>query len=222
MSDADQCALVTTEEAPSLDKVVDVLIWVLSKHEQPSAWDLVSVIERELGWKSRWSVKEAVGELKARSNSTRAWRGYLESLTKSGDLDAVLKGVDAPRKEIASSVDSLLRHSKVYQFSEQFREMVRFMARFRDYAPYNNMLVRLQNPSCSFYATERDWQDRFGRTLKEDARPIIQFQHRHLEESFPIFGIRTPSIRVAHKSPRSTSRLSSPTRLRTFMGLAKH
>src|SRR6202049_4426975 len=35
----------------SLDKVVDVLIWVLSKHEQPSAWDLVSVIERELGWK---------------------------------------------------------------------------------------------------------------------------------------------------------------------------
>jgi hypothetical protein len=42
MSDADQCALVTNEEAPSLDKVVDVLIWVLSKHEQPSAWDLVS------------------------------------------------------------------------------------------------------------------------------------------------------------------------------------
>jgi hypothetical protein len=74
----------------------------------------------------------------------------LESLTKSGDLDSVLKGVDAPRKEIASSVDSLLRHSKVYQFSEQFREMVRFMARFGDYAPYNNMLVRLQNPTCSF------------------------------------------------------------------------
>jgi hypothetical protein len=41
-----------------------------------------------------------------------------------------------------------------------------FMARFRDYAPYNNMLVRLQNQTCSFYATERDWQGRFGRTLK--------------------------------------------------------
>ena len=179
MSDADQCALVTNEEAPSLDKVVDVLIWVLSKHEQPSAWDLVSVIERELGWKSRWCVKEAVGELKSRSNSTRAWRAYLESLTKSGDLGAVLKGVDAPRKEIASSVDSLLRHSKVYQSSEQFREMVCFMARFKDYAPYNNMLVRLQNPTCSFYATERDWQDRFGRTLKEDARPILILAPMH-------------------------------------------
>jgi hypothetical protein len=45
--------------------------------------------------------------------------------------------------------------------------MVCFMARFRDYAPYNNMLVRLQNPTRSFYATERDWQDRFGRTLKK-------------------------------------------------------
>src|SRR5579864_5557396 len=150
MSDADQWALITDGETPSLDKVVDVLIRVLSKHEQPSAWDLVSVIERELGWKSRWCMKEAVSELKSRSNSTRAWRGYLESLTKSGDLDAVLKGVDAPRKEIASSVDSLLRHSKVYQSSEQFREMVCFMARFRDYAPYNNMLVRCRTQPAAF------------------------------------------------------------------------
>ena len=61
MSDADQCALVTNEEAPSLDKVGDVLIWVLSKHEQPSAWDLVSIIERELGWKSR-VARSGLGE----------------------------------------------------------------------------------------------------------------------------------------------------------------
>jgi len=35
------------------------------------------------------------------------------------------------------------------------------------------MLVRLQNPTCGFYATERDWDDRFGRNLKEDARPML-------------------------------------------------
>jgi hypothetical protein len=57
--------------------------------------------------------------------------------------------------------------------------MVSFMARFRDYAPYNNMLVRLQNPTCSFYATERDWHDRFARNLKEDARPMLILAPMH-------------------------------------------
>jgi hypothetical protein len=51
--------------------------------------------------------------------------------------------------------------------------MIEFMARFRDYAPYNNMLVRLQNPSCGFYATAKDWQGRFRRKIKEDARPML-------------------------------------------------
>ncbi len=179
MADVNQIALFTNEEAPSFQKVVDVVVGVLCNHQQPSAWDLVNIIERELGWKARWSLKAAVSELKSASASKKAWRGYLESLTESGDLDAALRGADAPKKEIASSIDSLLRHSKVYQYSEQFREMVVFMARFRDYAPYNNMLVRLQNPTCSFYATERDWCNRFARNLKEDARPMLILAPMH-------------------------------------------
>lgn len=98
---------------------------------------------------------------------------------ESGDLNSVLRGVDAPKTEIVSSIDLLLRHSKIYQYSEQFREMVSFMARFRDYAPYNNMLVRTQNPTCGFYATARDWHDRFGRTLKEEARPMLILAPKH-------------------------------------------
>jgi hypothetical protein len=35
------------------------------------------------------------------------------------------------------------------------------------------MLVRTQNPSCTFYATERDWVDRFKRSVKLDARPLL-------------------------------------------------
>jgi hypothetical protein len=41
------------------------------------------------------------------------------------------------------------------------------------------MLVRIQNPTCSFYATERDWYDRFGRNLKEDARPMLILAPMH-------------------------------------------
>jgi hypothetical protein len=67
----------------------------------------------------------------------------------------------------------------VYKDSTQFHEMVVFMAKFRDYAPYNNMLVRVQNPTCGFYATERDWKDRFKRSLKEDAHPMLILAPMH-------------------------------------------
>jgi hypothetical protein len=57
--------------------------------------------------------------------------------------------------------------------------MIAFMGNFRDYAPYNNMLVRLQNPSCGFYATQSDWRKRFNRQLIEDARPMIILAPMH-------------------------------------------
>jgi len=180
MTDDEQYRLFANEEALELQQVVDVIISVLSKREQPSAWELVKIVESELGWKARWSVPVAVNELRSSSaHSTQAWRGYLDSLMESGDLNSALRGADAPKKEIVSSIDLLLRHSKIYQYSQQFREMVSFMARFRDYAPYNNMLVRTQNPTCSFYATERDWYDRFGRTLREEARPMLILAPKH-------------------------------------------
>jgi len=39
--------------------------------------------------------------------------------------------------------------------------------------------VRIQNPTCSFYATERDWKDRFERRIKEDARPMLILAPMH-------------------------------------------
>ena len=53
------------------------------------------------------------------------------------------------------------------------------MAKFRRYSPYNNMLVRTQNPACSFYATQTDWEHRFKRALKEDARPMLILAPMH-------------------------------------------
>jgi hypothetical protein len=56
---------------------------------------------------------------------------------------------------------------------------VQFAARFREYKPFNNMLVKLQNPSCSFYATEKHWRTEFGCELKEDARPMLILAPKH-------------------------------------------
>ncbi len=53
------------------------------------------------------------------------------------------------------------------------------MARFRQYSPFNNMLVKIQNPSCSFFATQKTWYARFGYTLKEDTRPMVILAPMH-------------------------------------------
>jgi len=98
---------------------------------------------------------------------------------RSHDRAAALSGAGAPEKEISSSIDSLLQQSRAYRGSAAFQDMVSFMGSFRDYAPFNNMLVRLQNPTCSFYATEPDWRKRFERTLKEDARPLLILAPMH-------------------------------------------
>jgi hypothetical protein len=158
-------------ESPTLTEQVEAFVAeLICARMQPSSWELLSGLEECLGWKARWAVRPALQNLAEDLSLTRAARDYSKSLLESEDLDAALRGIDAPRREVLTGIDSLLRQSKAYRFSREFREMVTFMASFRDYAPYNNMLVRLQNPKCGFYATESDWERRFGRRLLEDAR----------------------------------------------------
>jgi hypothetical protein len=99
-----------------------LIIGVLSEHEQPSAWDLVKIIESALGWKARWIVPVAVNQLRSSStHSTKAWRGYLGSLMESGDLNSVLRGVDAPKTEIVSSIDcAIARSTSIRNSSERW------------------------------------------------------------------------------------------------------
>lgn len=152
---------------------------ILFSNRQPSAWELVEQIESAFGWQSRWMIKDAAKALTKDSSLPRSCRQYLDSLLEGDELDQALAGAESPRKEIQSGIDSLLRQSLAYRSSKAFQEMIDFMGRFKDYAPYNNMLVRIQNPSCSFYATENDWFRRFERRLKEDARPMLILAPMH-------------------------------------------
>jgi hypothetical protein len=70
-------------------------------------------------------------------------------------------------------LDELFFRSKSIRISAQFYEFMDFISRFRTYAPYNNMLVFVQNPKTTFYATERDWLLKFGRKVKKYSRPML-------------------------------------------------
>ena len=152
---------------------------MLAKARQPSARELVAELDRAIGIVARWDLEGVLASLVGDDDLTRAQQEYLSWLLEGEDLLAALRGKGAPDREAVSTIDSLLQASRNYRQSTDFQEMIGFMGRFRDYAPYNNMLVRIQNPACSFYATASDWQKRFGRMLIEDARPMLILAPMH-------------------------------------------
>lgn len=165
---------------PALEEQVEAFVRAqLRAADQPSAWDLLARIEERVGWAGRWSLEAVLNRISKDPSLTRSTREYVCSILFSGDLEEALRGAGAPKREVDSSIDSLLRHGVAYRGTRDFQDMVSFMGGFRDYAPYNNMLVRVQNPSCSFYATETDWARRFERHLKEDARPMLILAPMH-------------------------------------------
>ena len=146
---------------------------VLAARRQPSPRELVSELDHSIGVVGRWDLLSVVKALSRDQDLTHAMRAYFSSLLDGDALIQALRGKHAPDREVVSTIDQVLRRSALYRSSAAYGEMVDFMSRFRDYAPYNLMLVRVQNPSCSFFATANDWRRRFEREVKEDARPML-------------------------------------------------
>lgn len=160
-------------DADVFQRIRETVIEALSAPKQPSPHELVRSIHEKVGVNAHWDIVPALRRIGNDTNISRADRDYCNSLVRDEDLTGAMLGTVAPGRAIESTLDQLMRRSKNYRGSAAFAEMITFMTRFRDYSPYNNLLVRLQNPSCSFFATESDWLRRFGRTIKEDASPML-------------------------------------------------
>ena len=152
-----------------IDRVKSAVVACLRNLYQPSAWELLKLIRKSDGEESLFYMEEAISSLASDSGLSRMERSYLESLLHSGDLFSALNGFEAPGRQVASSIDQLLRQTAAYRSTRDFAEMLRFIARFRKYSPFNNMLVYTQNPSCAFFATEKHWYEEFS-TLSEGRR----------------------------------------------------
>ena len=177
MTSPDQLSLFAG--APKVETVMEAVVQILDKRTQPSAWELLAAVDRKLGLKARWAVGDALVRVLHHPESTNSRREYVRDLLGSADWANAMRGQQRPARHMESTVDALLRESAAYRSSAAFQEMVSFMANFREYAPFNNMLVKLQNPSCAFFATQSDWHGRFDRRLKEDARPMLILAPMH-------------------------------------------
>ncbi|TCN67677.1 ImmA/IrrE family metallo-endopeptidase [Acetobacteroides hydrogenigenes] len=83
------------------------------------------------------------------------------------------------RQTANESLDNLLRRCEHLKNNASFIEMLDFIAKFRVYKPFNNMLVFTQKPTCEFYATQKHWEKVFNRQIKPDSRPMVILAPMH-------------------------------------------
>lgn len=91
-----------------------------------------------------------------------------ESQTQLFDLEA------AGDPTVARSLlDQLLTDSKLYRSTDSYKSLLDFVVRLRNVAPFNAMLLQLQKPGLTYAASAYDWESKFNRHVKEDARPLL-------------------------------------------------
>ena len=70
-------------------------------------------------------------------------------------------------------IDQLIAATRLYNSSKQVHELFAFIARLREFAPFNAMLLHIQKPGLTHAAAARDWWSRFGCVPKSGARPLL-------------------------------------------------
>lgn len=72
-----------------------------------------------------------------------------------------------------SMLDQLLEDSRLYYKGADYQNLLNFVVRLRNFAPFNALLLQIQKPGLNHAASARDWRETFGRTIKDGARPLL-------------------------------------------------
>ena len=90
------------------------------------------------------------------------------------DIEAETQQQNLFETEAARTLlDQLLRESQLYKKSKDYKDLLDFVIRLRNFAPFNAMLLQVQKPGLRYAASAYDWWERFGRAPKEGARPLL-------------------------------------------------
>jgi hypothetical protein len=148
-----------------------ILQWIA--HRQGSPAELIRALEEEAGWPARHCLAAILDELRASRSGPELDRKYLLYTLSEGAVAQALAGGLGPQAQHQSSLDELFGRSRQFRRSKKFADAVDFIAKFHEYSPFNNMLVFLQNPLATYFATASHWHKVFRRTIKDEARGMI-------------------------------------------------
>ena len=147
------------------------LDWIKNRHG--SAVEFISVFEKEFGWQCHLFVFETLRLLRADKSLSNFTHSYLINTLHDEEVSAILFDGGKPETRETSTIDQLFVRSREYRASSKFAEAIVFISRFKEYSPFNNMLVYFQYPGATYFATEKHWAKVFRRTVKEDARAMV-------------------------------------------------
>ncbi len=77
------------------------------------------------------------------------------------------------RKKEQGELDELFERVGMYSKGKDLHELFKFIRKFRKMAPYNAMLLHIQRPGSIYVASADDWETRFNRSVKPEARPLV-------------------------------------------------
>ena len=73
-------------------------------------------------------------------------------------------------------LDELVSRALAYRSSDELKALLEFNRRFPHLAPYNVMLLHVQNPGISHALRAPDWERKYLRRVKPGARPYVILQ----------------------------------------------
>jgi predicted RNase H-like HicB family nuclease len=74
---------------------------------------------------------------------------------------------------VRSLLDQLLADSRLDTQSQDYKDLLVFVVRLRNFAAFNAMLLRVQKPGLSYATSGRDWHERFGRRPRAGSRLLL-------------------------------------------------
>lgn len=79
-------------------------------------------------------------------------------------------------KQRLAALDELFHEVGTYRTSRDFEELLNFIKKFPQLAPYNAFLLHVQKPGSQYVATAPEWRRKFNRRIRPGARPLVILQ----------------------------------------------
>jgi hypothetical protein len=183
MPESARFSLTKPQEPAAVAAQEVIRAWAERPESWPNASGLLSLLEDDerIGFRARWLIWDVLAWMRidAAFDDSPSYYRYVAEVLADLEVGAAIRAREDRDHEYKSTIDELFRSSAAYRESAAFQDMIAFCSRFRAYAPFNNMLVKVQNPACSFYATRKHWKDEFECDVKEDARPMLILAPMH-------------------------------------------
>ena len=83
------------------------------------------------------------------------------------------KGQPSVSEADVHDLDQLFQRSVEYKQSANYLELLNFINRQKNYAPYNAFLMHTQHPGTTHAETADDWKKKYNRNVRPNARPLV-------------------------------------------------